>query len=132
MSVLTQEMSKHFLQSKNEGDKYKVRKIIEHFDQTLEYWIQIFTGDFWRKKKSVLNFSDLLWVNSGKQLSTTQETHFPSLHFRWEKGKGGVKAGKFVGWDRNCLKNEGKAGSREKEDKTKQEMWRQSLTSSPG
>lgn len=49
------------------------------------------------KKVRILNFSDLLWVNSGKQLSTTQPlAYFPSLHLGWEKGKGRVKAGKFV------------------------------------
>lgn len=36
VSILTQEMSKQFLQTKNEGDKYKVRKTIQHSHKTLK------------------------------------------------------------------------------------------------
>lgn len=37
VSVLTQEMSKQFLQSKNEGDKYKVRSTKVNINLTKEY-----------------------------------------------------------------------------------------------
>lgn len=56
----------------------------------------------------------LLWVNSGRQLSTTQVTAPFSLAVQWDRQRGEVKTRKNMGWDKNWFISKGEVRERKK------------------